>query len=188
MSILQRQRRADPRLGYAVDFLDQLRECLPLLLERGVRVVTNAGGVNLEGLGRRIVALAHDLGSSLRVGVVDGDDIAGRLDELTAAGEPLANLETGAPFAPIRPLVTSANVYFGAEPVMQALAAGCQIVVTGRVTDTGLTLGFLRALDIPNRLWHTVLCATAAVLQLACNATSCPSPSTRTGKAAKPFT
>lgn len=140
MSILQRQRRQDPALGYAVDFVGQMRDCLPLLAERGVRVITNAGGINPEGLGRRLVALARELGLPLRVGVVDGDDIAGRLDELTAAGEAFANLETGAAFAPVRPRVTSANVYFGAAPVVRALAAGCQVVVTGRVTDTGITL------------------------------------------------
>jgi len=86
MSILQRQRAADPELGYAADFLDQMRDCLPLIAERGVKVITNAGGINPLALGRRIRDLATSMGFRLSVGVVDGDDIVGRLDELRAAG------------------------------------------------------------------------------------------------------
>jgi len=140
MSILQAQRAQRPELGYAVDFLDQLRDCLPLIAARGVTVITNAGGINPLGLGRRIRELAAELGLAVKVGVVDGDDIVGRLDELRAAGEGFANLETGDDFASVRARVTAANVYFGAEPVVAALQAGCRIVVTGRVTDTGITL------------------------------------------------
>ncbi|HOX24352.1 MAG TPA: DUF1446 domain-containing protein [Candidatus Krumholzibacteria bacterium] len=140
MSILQEQRSRRPDLGYAVDFLDQLHDCLPLIVERGVKVITNAGGINPLALGREIRALADRLGLQVTVGVVDGDDIAGRLAELDAAGETFANLETGELLGPLRDRVRAANVYFGAEPVVAALRAGCRIVVTGRVTDTGITL------------------------------------------------
>jgi hypothetical protein len=140
MSILQAQRARNSELGYAGDFLAQMRECLPLLVERGVTVITNAGGINPLGLGRRIQALARELGLAVTVGVVDGDDILPRLDALAAGGDPLANMETGAPLAPVRARVTAANVYLGAEPVVRALQAGCQVIVTGRVTDTGITL------------------------------------------------
>ncbi len=140
MSILQKQRARDPELGYAADFVDQMRECLPIMARTGTRVITNAGGINPLGLGRRLRDLARELGLDVTVGVVRGDDIVDRLEELAAAGEPLANMETGEPLAPVRDRVAAANIYFGAAPVVKALAAGAQIVVTGRVTDTGITL------------------------------------------------
>jgi hypothetical protein len=140
MSILQAQRAKKPELGYAVDFLDQMRECLPLIAEKNVTVITNAGGINPLGLGRKIHELANELGLEISVGVVDGDDIVGRLDELRAEGEAFVNMETGEPIDPVQDRVTAANVYFGAEPVVAALEAGCQVIVTGRVTDTGITL------------------------------------------------
>ena len=140
MSILRRQQLKDPQLGYAADFLTQLEQTLPEIVSRGVRVITNAGGMNPLGLGRRIRELAQGMGLEVKVGVVDGDDISGRLDALAAAGERFTNMETGADFAGVRSRVVSANVYLGAEPVVAALDAGCQIVVTGRVTDTGITL------------------------------------------------
>jgi hypothetical protein len=140
MSILQGQRRKFPDLGYATDFLEQMRECLPAMVERDVTVITNAGGINPLGLGRAIHALARELDLDVKVGVVDGDDILDDLDRLAAAGDPLDNMETGAPLAPVRGRVTAANVYLGAEPVVRALQAGCRVIVTGRVTDTGITL------------------------------------------------
>ncbi|MCB1184720.1 DUF1446 domain-containing protein [bacterium] len=140
MSILRKQQLRKPELGYAGDFLTQLETCLPLIVQKKVKVITNAGGINPLGLGRGIIELAKSMGFDLKVGVVHGDDIAGRLAELTAGGEKFTNMETGAAFAPVMDRVTCANVYLGAEPVVAALDAGCQIIVTGRVTDTGITL------------------------------------------------
>jgi hypothetical protein len=140
MSILRKQQLKNPELGYAGDFLTQLETCLPLIVSKNVRVITNAGGVNPVGLGRRIQELARRQGHAIKVGVVYGDDIAGDLYELTAAGGKFTNMETGADFADVRHRVIAANVYLGAEPVVAALNAGCQIIVTGRVTDTGITL------------------------------------------------
>ncbi|MEZ4386155.1 MAG: acyclic terpene utilization AtuA family protein [Candidatus Krumholzibacteriia bacterium] len=140
MSILQGQRRKNPELGYATDFLGQMRQCLPLMVQKDVTVITNAGGINPLGLGRALHALARELGLNVKVGVVDGDDILADLDRLAAAGEPLANMETGEPLAPVKDRVNAANVYLGAEPVVRALEAGCRVIVTGRVTDTGITL------------------------------------------------
>ena len=102
MSILQAQRRKNQDLGFAADFLEQMRDCLPLLVEKDVTVITNAGGINPLGLGRRIRDLALELGLQVRVGVVDGDDILMRLDALQTAGDPLDNMETGAPMASVR--------------------------------------------------------------------------------------
>ncbi len=140
MSILQRQRRQKPHLGYAVDFLGQLEECLPLICKKNVRVISNAGGINPIGLGREIITLAKKLNLEVKVGIVYGDDISDKLYELTAAGEKFANMETGEKFLDVRSRITTANIYLGAEPLVKALDEGCQIVVTGRVTDTGLTL------------------------------------------------
>ncbi len=140
MSILRKQQLKNPELGYAGDFLTQLQTCLPLIVNKKVKVITNAGGINPVGLGRRIIALAGKMGFELKVGVVYGDDVSNRLYELTAGGEKFTNMETGAAFAGVMHRVTCANVYLGAEPVVAALQAGCQIIVTGRVTDTGITL------------------------------------------------
>jgi len=140
MSILKKQQQRNSEMGYARDFLTQLETCLPLIVEKKVRVINNAGGINPVGLGRQIQALANKMGLPLKVGVVYGDDISGRLYELIASGEKFTNMETGEEFAGVRNRITAANAYLGAEPVVAALDAGCDIVVTGRVTDTGLTL------------------------------------------------
>jgi hypothetical protein len=140
MSILQRQQKANADLGYAVDFLHQLEDCLELIVKKKVRVISNAGGINPIGMGRKIIAMAKRKGLDIKVGVVYGDDIVNNLYELTAAGERFTNMETGEDFFDVRSRITSANIYLGAEPVVKALDAGCQIVVTGRVTDTGITL------------------------------------------------
>ena len=140
MSILQRQRKAQSDLGYAVDFLKQLDDCLPLIVKKNVRVISNAGGINPIGMGRRIVDMAKAKGLDIKVGIVYGDDIVNNLYELTAAGERFTNMETGEDFFDVRSRISSANIYLGAEPVVKALEQGCQIVVTGRVTDTGITL------------------------------------------------
>jgi hypothetical protein len=140
MSILQRQRASNSELGYAVDFLDQMQECLPLIVKKNVKVISNAGGINPIGLARKIIELSKKMKLDIKVGVVYGDDIVNNLYELTAAGERFTNMETGEDFLKVRSRITSANIYLGAEPVVRALDAGCQIVVTGRVTDTGITL------------------------------------------------
>ncbi len=142
MAILAKQRRRDPNAGYARDFLAQLREVLPACVERGIRIITNAGGVNPLACRDAVEALARELGVAdrVRVGVVLGDDISGELDALLAAGERLAHMETGRPLSDIREEVLSANVYLGAAPIVTALELGATVVVAGRVTDTAVTL------------------------------------------------
>ncbi|MBI4865829.1 MAG: DUF1446 domain-containing protein [Candidatus Wallbacteria bacterium] len=140
MSIMQKQRSRDPKAGYARDFVEVISPLLPLIAERGVKLVTNAGGVNPRGCAEALLAAAKKQGVDLKVGVVLGDDLVGRLDELEAAGVRLDNMETGEPYSAIKGRVASANVYFGAWPIAQALDRGAQIVITGRATDTGITL------------------------------------------------
>ncbi|HZI18764.1 MAG TPA: acyclic terpene utilization AtuA family protein [Pyrinomonadaceae bacterium] len=142
MSIMQKQRARDPRAGYARDFVPLMRDILPACVERDIRVTANAGGVNPEGCAEAVrdVARSLGLGGRMKIGTVTGDDIMPRLDELLERGVELRNMDTGAPLADVREAIQSANVYLGAWPIAEALDRGARVVVTGRATDTGLTL------------------------------------------------
>ena len=146
MSILQKQKERDPSLGYARDFVGAIESVLPAILDRGVKVIANAGGVNPPACAAAVKAAAESRGGKgrLRIGVVTGDDLLSRLDSLMAQGHPLANMETGAPLSSVRERVLSANAYIGSEPIVEALAAGANVVITGRSTDTALTMAPLR--------------------------------------------
>jgi hypothetical protein len=142
MSIMQKQKARDAALGYAKDFVPLMERILPEIAGRGIRVVANAGGVNPRACAEAVAASARRLGlNRLKIGIVWGDDLLPRLDELLARGQPLRNMDTGRPLADVRDRVRSANAYLGAAPVVEALALGADVVITGRVTDTGLTLG-----------------------------------------------
>jgi len=140
MSILQKQRARDPQAGYARDFVDMIARVLPDLKERRIRVIANAGGVNPIGCCKALLDVAKRQGIAARVAVVAGDDILQRLDELLRRGVELKNMETGEPLTAIGDPIQSANVYLGAFPIAEALRSGADIVITGRVTDTGLAL------------------------------------------------
>jgi hypothetical protein len=143
MSIMQKQKARDPRAGYARDFIDVMARVWPRCTQHNIKVVANAGGVNPLSCATALTEVARRLGlsSKVRIGVVTGDDIMDKLDELISQGVPLDNMETGEPLATVRSKVESANVYFGAAPIAEALGLGATVVVTGRATDTGLTLG-----------------------------------------------
>jgi hypothetical protein len=141
MLILWRSRSRDPAKGYATSFLDQMEACLGLAADKGVKVVANAGGLNPAGLAAELRSLAAGLGVPVRVAHVEGDDLLGRLDELRAAGEPLAHLDTGKPLAAAGVAPVTANAYLGAWGIVAALEAGADVVVTGRVTDASLVVG-----------------------------------------------
>jgi hypothetical protein len=146
MSILQKQKERDPQMGYARDFIGAMESVLPAVVERGVKVIANAGGVNPVACARAVLEVARARGASgkVRVGVVTGDDLLPRLDELLASGHPLANMETGEPLSTVRDRVLSANAYIGSTPIVEALEKGANVVVTGRSTDTALTMAPLR--------------------------------------------
>lgn len=141
MSILQKQKLRNPQWGYARDFIETMAEILPDVVAKNIRVVTNAGGVNPRAAAEALLDVARKHGiSGLRVGIVTGDDILPRIDELLAAGYPMRHMDTGEPLSSVRDRLLSANVYLGARAVVEALERGADIVLTGRVTDTGLTL------------------------------------------------
>jgi hypothetical protein len=173
MSIMQKQRSRDPSLGYAKDFVPLMDQLLPALVERGVRVTANAGGVNPRACADAVLEAARrrHLGGRVRVGIVTGDDLLDRLDDLVARGHPLANMDTGEPLSTVRDRVLSANAYLGAGPIVEALDRDANVVITGRVTDTGLTLAPMihefgwRADD-----WHRLAAGTVAGHIIECGA------------------
>src|SRR5688572_3632483 len=113
MSIMQKQRARDSQAGYARDFVTLMREILPDCVEKNIKVLSNAGGVNVEGCAEAIRDVARDLGlgGRVKIGVITGDDILGRLDEFAERGLEITNMETGEPLADVRDKVQSANVY-----------------------------------------------------------------------------
>lgn len=139
MSILAAARLRKPELGYATDFVTvTMKALLGEIAERGIRVVSNAGGMNPHGCAQAIAALAAEQGLTLRIAVVEGDDVMPLLPQLREAG--VQDMQKG---RPLPEKVVSANAYLGALPIKQALDQGAQIVITGRCVDSAVTLGVL---------------------------------------------
>ncbi|HEU5170877.1 MAG TPA: acyclic terpene utilization AtuA family protein [Gemmatimonadales bacterium] len=173
MSIMQKQRARDPALGYARDFPPLLERILPAMVAKGITVTSNAGGVNPRGCAEKVLESARrlGLGGKVRVGLVTGDDVLPRLDELLARGHALRDLDSGRPLAEIRDKVVSANAYLGMAPVVEALRGGANVVLTGRVTDTGLTLGPLAyEFGWPSDDWDRIAAGTVAGHIIECGA------------------
>jgi hypothetical protein len=147
MLILWKARRKDPSRGYAVTFLRQMEEVLGTCLERGVKVVANAGGLNPAGLAGELAELAARLGLPAQVAYITGDDLAPAIGDLQAAGHELTNLDTGLPLAKADLPVVTANAYLGGWGIAAALEAGADIVICPRVTDASLVTG-------PAAWWH----------------------------------
>ncbi len=141
LAILEKGRRKDPTAGYTRDVVPMMRNLLPIAKEKGIRLITNAGGINPRGAARAVAEVARELGLSLKVACVTGDDIYDRLDELAAQGVTFADRETGQALGDIRDRVLFASVYLGAQVVADALATGADVVITGRTTDTAQFLG-----------------------------------------------
>ena len=146
MSILQKQKERDPAMGYARDFIGAMESVFPAVATRGVKVIANAGGVHPEACAKAVGDAARSAGvaAQVKLGIVTGDDLLPRLDALIAAGHALKNMDTGAPLSAVRDRVLSANAYLGSGPIVDALARGANVVITGRSTDTALTMAPLR--------------------------------------------
>jgi acyclic terpene utilization AtuA family protein len=173
MSIMQKQKSRDPKAGYARDFVPLMERILPDIVQKGIKVTSNAGGVNPRGCAEAVLEVARRLGlsSKVAIGLVTGDDILGRLDELIAGGHSLNNMETGRPLTDIRDRVLSANAYLGMAPIVEALRGGADVVITGRVTDTGLTLGpIFHEFGWPADDWDKVAAGTVAGHIIECGA------------------
>jgi len=141
MSILAGARLKKPELGYATDFVSvAMKAVLKDVVEQGIRVVSNAGGVNPQGCADALAALAAEQGIALKIAVVSGDDVSPLLPGLRKSQPPVRELQSGAAL-PER--VLTANAYLGAQPIRAALDAGAQVVITGRCVDSAVTLGVL---------------------------------------------
>lgn len=140
MSILQKQKNKNPELGYAKDIPPLMERILPVCKEKNIKVITNGGGVNPEGCANAILEIAEKLNLNVKVAVVLGDNIKDKIDGIISSGCELNNMETGESINLVKDKLLSANVYFGAFPIVEALQNGADIVITGRTTDTGLTL------------------------------------------------
>ena len=173
MSIMQKQRARDPLAGYARDFIPLMKQILPACVERNIRVTANAGGVNVEGCAEAVRVVARELGlnGKFQIGIVTGDDIMPRIDELLERGIELRNMDTGEPLSAVREQIQSANVYLGAWPMVEALNRGAQIVITGRATDTGLTLApIIHEFEWRENDWDRLAAGTIAGHIIECGA------------------
>jgi hypothetical protein len=141
MSILAGARLKKPELGYATDFVSvAMRSVLKDCLDQGIKVVSNAGGVNPQGCADALAAVAAELGVAVKIAVVTGDDVMPLLPQLRDAHPPVREMQSG---AALPPKVLTANAYLGAQPIAAALDAGAQVVITGRCVDSAVTLGVL---------------------------------------------
>ncbi len=173
MSIMQKQKSRDRSLGYAKDFIPLMQRILPVLAQRKIKVTANAGGVNPSACAAAVAEAARGLGlqGKLKIGIVTGDNLLDRLDGLLARGHALANLDTGRPLRDVRDRVLSANAYLGAWPIVDALRQGADIVITGRVTDTGLTLApLIQSFDWHPDAWDRMAAGTVAGHIIECGA------------------
>jgi hypothetical protein len=141
MLILWKGQQRDPSRGWAHTFLTQMEEVLGTCIDRGIKVVTNAGGLNPSGLADQVKALSDRLGLSVDVAYVEGDDLLPRIPELERDGHRLDHLDTGRPLAGASGQVISANAYLGAWPIVEALNGGADVVVCPRITDASLVVG-----------------------------------------------
>lgn len=173
MSILQKQRSRDPRAGFAHDFPILIKRAARYIVEKGVKIVANAGGVNPEGCAQAVAAVlqAADYAGRVKIGIVTGDDILPRLGEFLDRGIELKNLDTGDPLTAIWSQVQSANVYFGAFPIAEALCQGAAIVITGRCNDAALALGpMVREFSWKADDWDRLSAGTIAGHTIECGA------------------
>jgi hypothetical protein len=141
MLILWKGRQRDPSRGWARTFLTQMEDVLGTCADRGIKVVTNAGGLNPAGLAEQVRALAEKLGLGITVAHVEGDDLVPRIGDLQRDGYDLAHLDTSRPLAEAAGEVVTANAYLGAWPIVESLRGGADVVICPRVTDASLVVG-----------------------------------------------
>ena len=141
MAILFKQTLKDPNKGYAHTFLSQMEEVMGQCLDKKIRVVSNAGGLNPKGLAMGLENLAKKLGLHPKIAYIEGDNLMPRLDELQAEGEAFIHLDTGVALKDAKATPISANAYFGGWGIAKALEEGADIVVGGRIADAAVVMG-----------------------------------------------
>lgn len=134
MAILQKDHQRNPEYGYTKDFGNYMKELLPICIEKGIKIVTNAGGVNPYGAKRKIESVLNELGLSCKISVVTGDNLIDFVDELKEQ-DLLVNMQNGAKFLPNEHEIAFANAYLGARPLVEALKNGADVVISGRTSD-----------------------------------------------------
>jgi len=141
MMILFKDRMKQPTAGYARTFLRQMEDVLGACVEKGIKVVVNAGGLNPSGLAGELEQMISRLGIRAKVAYIDGDDLLPRLPEIQAQGVELRHLDKGMPLAELKGQVVTANAYLGAWGIVEALGRGADVVICPRVTDAALAIG-----------------------------------------------
>ena len=141
LSIMARQKLRNPHAGYAGDFLGMVKECGKNAYEKNIKILTNAGGMNIEGLVEALAVQASSQGlQGMKIGYVTGDEISSKIPELMKQGVTFENIDDIGDFIEIKDKIINANVYFGHEPTLTCLEQGADMVITGRSTDSALFL------------------------------------------------
>lgn len=175
VAILDKQKSRDPSAGYARDFVTDVGALLPELMERGVKVVSSAGGVAPRACAEALLARASELGvSGLKVGIIEGDDVFDRLGSPLGSGIQLRTLDPDAPpLEEIGPRLRSAHAYLGSQPIVEALQEGAHVVVTGRCTDSALALApIVHEFGVAPGDWDALALGTVVGHVLECGAQS----------------
>lgn len=137
LAILQKDRQKDPSLGYTRDVVPSMKALLPIAAEKGIKILTNAGGINPEAAQKEVMRVAKGLGlEGLKIACVTGDDVLDRLGEIQQKGISLDHMDTGRSIDDVRERILFANAYLGTEPIVDALRGGADVVITGRTTDS----------------------------------------------------
>ena len=140
LSILQRQRQKKPETGYARDFVEMAKLILADCLDKNIKILTNAGGMNVGGAAEAVAQVARAAGRKCRIAKITGDDLLDKLEDMQKSGITLTNMDTGADLNEIRSKVVNANVYYGHEPLLEGLRAGADVVIAGRCSDPAMFL------------------------------------------------
>lgn len=175
MSIMQRQKLKNSELGYATDFVHLMERILPTVMERGIRVIANAGGVNPDGCRKAVFDIARKLGiRGLRIATISGDNILSRLDEWFTSGIDLKHMDTGESLRQLKTSgheILSANAYMSSQPLAEALDQGAHVVIAGRTTDTGLAMApMVHEFGWAWNDWHKLAAGTVAGHIIECGA------------------
>ncbi len=158
LSIMARQKIKNPKMGYARDFLDMMEACGQEAYDKKIKILTNAGGMNIEGLVQELEKLAVGQGlHGMKIGYVTGDEISAQIPEMVREGITFDNMDDTGDFNEIKDKIYNANVYFGHEPTLQCLKQGADMVITGRSTDSALFLApIMHELGIAEDDWDNL--------------------------------